>query len=258
VSGCEHLREHYEAYALGALEGQERAEMKAHLARGCPACTAEVQRARWVVSQLAYLSPEAEPSASLRRHVVEAAQGVAPVRERRRWIPTWEWIAAAALVFLTVYSVYTARRSARELAALRDEIRAAQGQNAQLQQQRDIYQRAMAILSAPGTKETTLKPSGTASLPALRAYWNPELGVVMSGQRIPAPAAGRTFQLWVVPKKGNPVSAGIFRPEEAGRVLIITKAEASAGDVAALAISDEPAQGSAQPTTTPMWVGPVR
>ncbi len=256
MSDCEHLREHYEAYALGALEGQERAEIEAHLARACPACTAEVERARWVVSQLAYLSPEAEPSASLRRRVVEGAQGVAPVRERRRWIPAWEWVAAAALVFLTVYSVYTARRSARELTALRDEIRAAQGQNAQLQQQRDIYQRAMAILSAPGTKETTLKPSG-ASLPALRAYWNPELGMVMSGQQIPAPAAGRTFQLWVVPKKGNPVSAGVFRPDEAGRVLIISKAETSVGSAVALAISDEPAQGSAQPTATPMWVGPV-
>ena len=52
MSDCEQLRQHYDAYALGALEGEERAEIDAHLKRGCPVCTAELERARPVLRQL--------------------------------------------------------------------------------------------------------------------------------------------------------------------------------------------------------------
>ncbi len=41
MSDCEQLRQHYDAYALGALEGEERAEIDVHLKRGCPICTAD-------------------------------------------------------------------------------------------------------------------------------------------------------------------------------------------------------------------------
>jgi hypothetical protein len=35
---CEQLAPLYEEYALGVLEGDERAEIEAHLVRGCPKC----------------------------------------------------------------------------------------------------------------------------------------------------------------------------------------------------------------------------
>ena len=35
---CEELRESYELYALGVLDGEEKSEIDAHLGRGCPAC----------------------------------------------------------------------------------------------------------------------------------------------------------------------------------------------------------------------------
>ena len=82
MTDCAQLREHYDSYALGALEGEERAQLEAHLARGCPTCTAEVERARWLVAQLAYAAPEAEPPASLRRRVLQATQ-VPGTREER-------------------------------------------------------------------------------------------------------------------------------------------------------------------------------
>lgn len=255
MTDCEQLKQHYESYALGALEGEERAEIEAHLARECPTCNAEVERARWLVAQLAYLAPEAEPPGSLRRRLLEAA-GTSKSPERRGGIPVWAWAGVAALVLFTLFSIHETRRLQGELAALRAQVRSQRSQTQALESDRQLYQRALAILSAPGTREMNLKPA-QASLPEVRAYWNAQLGLVVAGHQIPSPAADRTFQLWVVPRKGNPISAGIFRPDPDGQVLLVSTPEAQMSAAAALAITDEPAGGRPHPTTKPLWLGPL-
>jgi len=256
VSDCEQLKQHYDAYALGALEGEERAEIDVHLNRGCPICTAELERARWVVAQLAYLAPDAQPPLALRDRVLQAVAAPEP-RERRGWIPVWAWASAAALVLLTLYSVRETRRLERQLAQLQAEVQTERSQNQALATNRKAYQQALAILEAPSTKETHLK-AAAGSLPEVRAYWNAQLGLVLAGQQIPLPASDRTFQLWVVPKKGDPVSAGIFRPDASGTVLLVATPEGKIAETAALAISEEPAGGRSQPTKDKiLWVGPL-
>ncbi len=198
----------------------------------------------------------ATPPASPGRRIAEVARP-AERPERRGSIPVWTWAGVAALLLLTLYSVRQTRRLQGELATLQAEIQAQRGRSQALEKEREVYQQALAILGASGTKEVALKASGKTTVPGVRAYWHAEKGLVLSGQHIPLPAADRTFQLWVVPKKGKPISAGIFRPDAGGRVLLVVVPEAPPTAGAALAISDEPASGSPQPTTTPIWVGPV-
>ncbi len=178
-------------------------------------------------------------------------------RSRRGWVPLWAWAGAVALAVLTLFSIRQARQLEGELVALQAQLRENQSRNVALEADRQLYQSALAILSAPTTKEMSLKPAGQAALPEVRAYWNAQLGLVVAGHRVPSPAADRTFQLWVVPKKGNPISVGIFRPNSSGQVLMVSKPEANIATAAALAITDEPAGGHPQPTTKPLWVGPV-
>ena len=112
-------------------------------------------------------------------------------------------------------------------------------------------------MSASGTRELSLKPR-EAALPEIRAFWNPDRGVLIAGTQVPAPVGDRTFQLWVVPKSGDPISAGIFRPDAAGKVLAVSTVVIELEGTAALAISEEPAGGLPQPSKDKIrWVGPV-
>ena len=62
MADCAQLAELYEAFALGALDAGEGVELRTHLARGCPVCTAGVARARETVANLTYLAPAAQPA----------------------------------------------------------------------------------------------------------------------------------------------------------------------------------------------------
>ena len=91
----------------------------------------------------------------------------------------------------------------------------------------------------------------------MTAYWNSQAGLVVAGDKLPQLPAGRTLQLWVVPRQGMPISVGIFRPNAAGQVLVVLPAAEALSAAKALAISEEPAGGIPQPTSTPGWVGRI-
>jgi len=281
VDDCKQLGESYEAYALGALEGEEREAIERHLARGCAACTAGVAQARWVVAQLAALAPDAEPPEELRARILAAAAAsadaragagsatgaeprgatsIASARGTRRprpsAVPAWAWAIAAALLLATGYSAWQTRRLDRQLESAARELRQGQARQAAIESEREHYEMAMQILSAQDTKALRLT-SKKAAMPPVQAYWSPKMGLLVMSAGMPQMPSSMTLQLWMVPKKGAPMSVGIFRPDAAGHVMLVAATGAPITEIAALAISEEPAGGSMQPTSAPVWVGPL-
>ena len=75
---CEHLRDSYELFAFGTLEGSEREEIATHLTRGCPSCAAGVSHARVLATHLGAAAPPADPPTHLRAHVMRAVVQATP------------------------------------------------------------------------------------------------------------------------------------------------------------------------------------
>jgi anti-sigma factor ChrR (cupin superfamily) len=65
------MRELAAAYALGALDDEERARFEAHLAEGCADCEAEVRAGRETADALARLAPAVQPPRRLHAALLE-------------------------------------------------------------------------------------------------------------------------------------------------------------------------------------------
>jgi len=268
VSNEETIRDPFldliEAYALGSLDPEERSNLEAHLAAGCMDCAKALGEARWLVSQLAYLAPEAQPSDMLRGRLLktvraEAKTSGARARASAKTIPLWMWAGVAAVVLFALYNFREAqstRKAIRQTQAALDEQVELQKKSAK---ELAMARREALILVDPRSVKI-LMPPGKTGLPELHATWHAGLGIVISGEKLEPPSGRRTLQLWLIPKAAGakPIPSLTVRPDSDGKFhLLVENPPDSQLDTKALAITEEPEGGSPQPTTTPIWVGAV-
>jgi len=275
VSTTDQFGELLEAYALGALDAPERAALEAHLATNCPDCTAALKEARWLVSQLAYAAPEAAPSNMLRGRLMkivreEAAAEEAAQKQASRSssvvpaavkpaVPYWMWAAAAALLVVAIYSTWDARHLSEQMRDINARAIAELNSREKIEEELAAVRREATILTDPSSVKVALTTTPPDAAP-LQANWNPNLGLVVTGQKIPPPPGDRVLQLWLIPKApgGKPLPSQTIRPDANGNfVLLVPNPPGVVNETKALAVTEEPAGGSPQPTTTPRWVGGV-
>jgi anti-sigma-K factor RskA len=271
----------YEACALGALDLPERAALEAHLATGCAECAKSIAEARWLVSQLAYLAPEASTSDILKARLMQTVRSEAksksssPVSIASRTapsrIPYWLSAGIAALLLLTLYFAWDAHRLKEELrasnelnqrneqmvASTKDASAATQQELAAMEEQMAKMRRETAILTDPASVKIMLAAQKIQA-PQMVAMWHAKYGIVLTGQKVPMPSGNRVLQLWLIPKApgGKPMPAMTVRPDANGSfVILVSNPPVASSDTKALAITEEPAGGSAAPTTAAKWVG---
>ncbi|HEX3375890.1 MAG TPA: anti-sigma factor [Candidatus Acidoferrales bacterium] len=262
---CEQLAQLYDEYALGVLEGEERAELEQHLAQACPKCTPGVAEARGIVSQLALAAPSAEPPPELRAKIMDAVnasgdakRAFAPVEQKKftpekTTFPAWAWLAAAALALITGYSIRQMNRQNDQLADLRKQMKIATMQSQALQNQLEMDRMVASVMLSSDSRQLKLEPTDK-NMPAVHAYLHPHMGVAITADQMPSMPPARTLQLWFVPKSGKPVSAAIFHPDTSGQIALVAPVTIPLNEIAALAVTDEPAGGSPQPTTPIAWI----
>jgi anti-sigma-K factor RskA len=266
VSTHDHIRELIEAYAIGSLDAAERAELEAHLAGGCADCVKALEEARWLVTHLAYLAPNAEPSDMLKGRLLqtvraEAGSQVRQERIRPTGIPWWLWAGVAALLLFSAYSTWNERQLRRAVDNLQQQAEAQRAERQKLEQElvaaKTQAHEAM-IWSDPKSKKIMLQPKDP-NMPQLEAMWHPEMGLVVRGWKVPNPGDKRMLQLWLISKKsGKPMPSMTFWPDATGKFsAMVENPPDTMSDTQALAITEEPMGGSPQPTSAPMWVGGV-
>jgi anti-sigma-K factor RskA len=273
VSDTDQFRELIEAYALGALDAEERAQVEAHLAAGCSECAKALEEARWLVSQLAYSAPEAAPSEMLKGRLMKTvraegatggpARGTSGSRadggSGRGAIPFWMWGAVAALLLFSIYSTWNMYRMDREMKeALQREAALMTVRDTMHKELMETKREAM-IMTDPSSHKIALW--GEHAHPeTLEAKWHAQYGVCVMGEKVPMPSENHVLQVWFIPKKegAKPMPSMMVKPDANGKLMfVISNPPEPMDGTKAIAITEEPEGGSGWPTTPIIWSGNV-
>jgi anti-sigma-K factor RskA len=243
---CDQLREHYELYAIGLADEPERSEIQAHLDRGCEVCMAELKRARELASIIEGSAPLAEPSPKLRRRILAAA-GV----EQRRlgwWAPFWA-VAAVCAIFAAGFYSSREKELGAQLLSTRAQVREQTIELTRLNE-------AFAILTGPDTTEASFGGSQPQP-PKGKVFVNPSQGVLLMASNLPPARSGKIYEMWIIPKSGMPVPAGLFQSAAEGTALYVRRGAVDVNATGAVAVTLENEGGAPQPTSQPIIVAAI-
>ncbi|HUS04905.1 MAG TPA: anti-sigma factor [Bryobacteraceae bacterium] len=238
---CDSLQDDYELHALCLLEEPERIELEEHLRRGCPNCTLGMKRALELNSAILAVTPVVEVPKRLRGKVL-ASVGVEP--SNWGWISGWAAALASLLIAVLWLSVQDRRRGI-ELAEARQAVERSHAETAQMQQ-------AIAMLYQPETRQV-LFGQGEPAPPRGRVFVHATRGVLLLASNLPQ-VAGKTYELWVIPKSGAPRPAGLFQSDASGNAVYLSSGPVDMTQTGAVAVTLEPEAGSPAPTTKPVIV----
>ena len=246
---CDELRDHYELYALGIAEDPEASEIRAHLERNCPTCVPGVRSARELLTLIGATAPATEPPARLRKRVLAIA-GL-PKASLWNWSPVWAAVAAGALIAAVVFNV-RAQRASAELAQAAAELQRVQAESASQTRELARLNEAFAILNQPDVKQVTFG-GGAPQPPRGRVFLDPRRGVLLLASNLPPAPAGKIYEMWVIPKGGKPVPAGLFQSAVDGTALHVLAGPVDVAGTAAVAVTVELAAGAQVPNLPPVF-----
>ncbi len=222
-------------YALGALDGDDRAKVERRLATDAQAraLLAEMQE---TVGALHANIPSVEPPARAKTRVLSRVDAslytvTAPTKTenmaQRLLRMLWPVLAVASLAIAIGVGLWAIS----------------------LQQQLAQAQQELAIVQAPGVRVTTLLPVETAPQTAQISFIaapDQQRGV-LTVAGLPQVATNQTYQFWLL-KGGQPVSAGLLTVDASGSGKLIVTASEAIGNYQQAGLTVEPAGGSSSPT----------
>ena len=244
------------AYALDAVSPDERAAIEAHL-KTCVSCREELQAMAETAAALASTVPsqpmETSRSDAVKQRLLERARAerrvVTPIQSvsipaRSRQLP-W-WLAAAASVAFAV-AFYRGIVIDRDRDALRTRLVTETLRSSALKD--TLAERERTLLAMAGADVKVVELVANNRRPNARMFWAQSTNTwTMFAHNLPAPARGRTYQLWLITREGQRISAGTFAPDPTGNAVVSAQYPLAADALQMIAVTGEPAGGVPQPT----------
>lgn len=243
------LQEQASLYAAGAMPESERAEYLRHIEDDrCAVCRAEVNELQAAIGNLAFSVNEASPSPGVRGRLLEQARNSvfasrpAPSFLRRNWFA----FAAASVAVASLVTLMVATRANDELRRMTDTlVSRINALELQISQQRTY----LASFTDPESRVIDLTGTGSSAGARARIFWNTdERTWRVFVQDLPRVTDDKIYQLWFVPKSGNPVSASAFNTEANGSRELEIRLGENLTDLRQAAVTTELAPGQPQPT----------
>jgi Anti-sigma-K factor rskA len=238
----EELQGEYELYAMGVAEEPARGEIRAHLERGCEVCMLEMKRAKQLAAMIGATAQQQAPSSKLRKRILASAG----YEQRSYGLAPWFGALAAFCLVAAMYFGGRERSYMVEMGNLRTQMRQ---QNIELTRLTEI----MSIVNGANTREVNFGAG-----PKGKVFVNPSSGVVLMATNLPPAPAGKAYEMWVIPKTGKPVPAGMFQSQTDGSATNVRTGPIDIASLGVVAVTLEDAAGAAQPTTTPLIVAAMQ
>ncbi len=221
------IRELLPAYAIGAVDPQERVTVEEHLAT-CAACRLTLRTYEGLAEDLLYAVPPV-PAPSQVEERLQRAVG-APRRSRSWWHrPAARTLAlAAAVVIFLLSNAFWAYR----IQTISQEMR--------------VQATALAVLA--GAPRVVLQ--GDPPAPEARGvlYLRPETNVALLRiSNLPPLPPDRAYQVWLI-YDGHRDTGALFQVHQPQEIVVLIRAPRPLAEYEAIGITVEPASGSPGPT----------
>jgi len=277
---CDEFKDQLVQYSMGTLEASQRAELLSHLQSGCADCNSFLAETREAVTLLPLGLEPIEPPPKARHRLLERIAdqsrpmqtGLSKPLPRRVGIfqALIGGAIAAGIMAAIFWQVETHRR--QEIASLQaqlDDTRATLEQlKASVQRTRENLRQTsetlrltterVQMMQSPGVQMVSLQGTEAQPQAKARAYYdssNSRVEFYATDMRPAAP--GKAYELWLIPKTGAPMPAGMFTADKASRGVALA-VPSTKEQVVAFAVTQEPALGSATPTMPILVKGAVQ
>ena len=266
MSSHEQFAEDLALHSLGALEGEERTRLEAHLGE-CAVCRTELEQLRGDGALLAMSAMGPRPPQRARQRLLDAvareASGTLTLSQkarndgattvaaepRRSWWGTLGWAAAAAVVIFAI-------ALQRENFGLKEKLATANLQAADNAQKLEEFQRVAAPLIEPEAQHVTLVAAKAPPQPQGKAFYLRQRGsLVFVASNMPALPPHKAYELWLVPVQGKPIAAGVFKPDSRGNGTVVNPPLTPGTEAKAFAITVEDEAGVAAATSPIVMIG---
>ncbi|HTC49575.1 MAG TPA: anti-sigma factor [Candidatus Aquilonibacter sp.] len=254
MSEHEQYAEDLALYALDALAEADRVKLEQHLA-SCSACRLELEQLRGDTALLALSAAGPRPPQRARQRLLDAVTreprlaAVAQGELRRGW---WGWLgwAGTAAVIVFALSLW------RENSSLKEMLASASAHSAESARQLDELRKIAAPIIEPEAQRVTLVAAKTPAQPQGKAFYlKSRNSLVFLASNMPVLPAQKAYELWLIPTSGNPIPAGVFKPDARGSAVVVNPPLPAGVEAKAFAITVENEAGSAAPTTPVLMVG---
>ena len=202
-------------------------------------------------------------STAVKQRLLEHARGekrvVTPIQSvtipaKARQLP-W-WLAAAATVAFAI-ATYQAIQTGRERDAIRTELVAESMRSSALKD--SLAQAERTLLAMTGADVKVVELVANNRRPNARMFWAQSTNTwTLFAHNLPAPPQGRTYQLWLITRDGQRISAGTFAPDAAGNAAVSAQYPLASDALQMIAVTEEPAGGVPQPTGEVLIAGQPR
>jgi anti-sigma-K factor RskA len=231
-------------HALGVLPEDESCTLQTHL-ETCSSCQAELRQLRGDMTLLAFSVSGPAPPARARARLLNSIHReprMLAVTPRKSWWPFAGWALATAMVLVAVMLWSANAALERRVATLHV---AALQQQAELQSAREVVD----TLSATNAMRITLVAAKSPPQPQGRVFYVQTLGhLIFLASNLPPVPPQKAYELWLLPVKGYPVPAGIFKPDAYGSATVVNPPLPVDTEAKGFAITVEAERGSPTPT----------